>query len=295
MNQSQLTAKINAYIALTRVNRPIGIYLLAWPMLWSLWIAAKGLPSLLVLCVFLAGTVLTRSAGCVINDFADRDFDGHVSRTANRPMATGIVGPREALLLALILTLMAFALVLLMNTKTVLYSVVAVVLAAIYPFAKRFTWWPQLLLGAAFGWAIPMASVAQTGTTTTTTWLLFVTALIWTVAYDTLYAMADREDDIKVGIKSTAILFGRADVTIIGILYGAVISLLTYIGLKESMGLPYFTGLVIAALLLVRHLWTVRHRDPQACFNAFQNNHYVGMVIFLGLALNYYWNSNATL
>lgn len=293
MNQPQLTAKINDYIALTRINRPIGIYLLAWPMLWSLWFAAKGLPSLLVLSVFLAGTVLTRSAGCVMNDFADRDFDGHVSRTANRPLATGAVTPKEALLLAFALTLLAFMLVLLMNTQTILYSVVAVILATIYPFAKRFTWWPQLFLGAAFAWAIPMAAVAQTGTTTATTWWLFAAALIWTLAYDTLYAMADRHDDIKIGIKSTAILFGRADVTIIGILYGLVIALLAYVGLREAMSVPYYFGLAIAVALMARHLWTVRHRDPQACFDAFLNNHYVGMVVFLGIALNFYWNGNA--
>ena len=264
-------------------------------MLWSLWFAAKGLPSVLVLLVFLAGTVLTRSAGCVMNDFADRDFDGHVSRTSNRPLATGLVTPREAIYLAVVLTLMAFALVLLMNTKTVLYSMVAVVLAAVYPFAKRFTWWPQLLLGAAFGWAIPMASVAQTGATTATTWWLFLAALVWTVAYDTLYAMADREDDIKVGIKSTAILFGRADVAIIGLLYGFVICLLAYVGLKESMGLAYFVGLGVAAVLFARHLWTVRHRDPHACFNAFFNNHYVGMVVFMGIALDFYRDHSAAL
>lgn len=209
------------YAQLTRLNRPIGNFLLLWPMLWGLWIAAKGLPDLKVLVVFVLGVLIMRAAGCVINDYADRDFDGHVKRTTHRPMANGRVSEREALTLFVVLCLVAFGLVLLMNPLTIALSLVAVALAATYPFMKRYTHFPQVHLGAAFGWAIPMAFAAQTGAVAPVAWLLFLSAVLWATIYDTQYAMVDRDDDLKIGVKSTAVLFGQADRAIIGVLQGS--------------------------------------------------------------------------
>ena len=230
MSQYPLLQKLPDYIALTRLDRPIGIWLLMWPMLWSLWFAAEGVPRLDVLIIFVLGTILTRSAGCAINDFADRDFDGHVQRTQQRPLATGALSAREALGAAGVLMILAFLLVLLTNPLTIALSFVALLLAVVYPFTKRVTHWPQAFLGAAFAFAIPMAFAAQTNACQPAAWWLFIDALIWAMAYDTLYAMADREDDLKIGIRSTAILFGRYDILATAILHLATIALLAWIG-----------------------------------------------------------------
>lgn len=279
--------RLMAYARLTRINRPIGIFLLMWPALWALWLAGAGQPPWDVVVIFLAGGVLMRSAGCAINDFADRDFDGRVARTQARPLAVGEVTPREAVAVFVVLSLMAFGLVLLLNWQTIAMSVVALLLAAIYPFMKRFTHMPQLFLGAAFGWAIPMAFTAIEGTVPGFAWLLFVTALIWALIYDTQYAMVDREDDLKIGIKSTAILFGRYDLLVVGVLQVVMLLLLVVIGVWAGLGWAYFGGLAVAAGLSVYQQYITRNREPAACFKAFLNNNYFGMTVFIGLVLDY--------
>lgn len=279
--------RLSAYARLTRINRPIGIFLLMWPALWALWLAGAGQPPWGVVVIFLAGGVLMRSAGCAINDFADRDFDAHVARTRARPLAVGDVTPREALAVFVVLSLLAFGLVLLLNWQTIAMSVVALLLAAIYPFMKRFTHMPQLFLGAAFGWAIPMAFTAITGAVPGFAWLLFVTALIWALIYDTQYAMVDREDDLKIGVKSTAILFGRHDLAVIAVLQVAMLFLLVVIGVLAGLGGAYFGGVAVAAGLSFYQQYLTRHREPAACFKAFLNNNYYGMAVFVGLVLDY--------
>ncbi len=280
--------KLRLYAQLIRLDRPIGTYLLLWPTLWALAIAGEGAPNPWVLLVFVAGVVLMRSAGCAINDFADRDIDCHVARTRERPLTCGRLKPREALAVFAVLALLAFGLVLTLNPLTIQLSLVGVFLAAIYPFTKRYTYLPQLFLGAAFGWAVPMAWAAQTGSLTPVTWLLYLATLLWTVAYDTIYAMVDREDDLKIGVKSTAILFGEADRLIIGILQGLFVLTLWLIGLDLEFGWVYFAGLALAALLLAYEQWRIARRDPQACFHAFLHNHWVGAVVFFAIELNYY-------
>lgn len=274
------------YAQLTRLNRPIGNFLLLWPMLWGLWIAAGGLPDLKVLVVFVLGVLIMRAAGCVINDYADRDFDGHVKRTTHRPMATGRVSEREALTLFVVLCLVAFGLVLLMNWLTIALSLVAVALAASYPFMKRYTHFPQVHLGAAFGWAIPMAFAAQTGAVAPVAWLLFLSAVVWATIYDTQYAMVDRDDDLKIGVKSTAVLFGRADRAIIGALQVVMLVVLGVTGLVVGLGPLWYLGLVAAAGLFGYQQWLIRGRQREACFRAFLNNNWLGGVIFLGLLLD---------
>jgi 4-hydroxybenzoate polyprenyltransferase len=276
-----------AYVHLTRLHRPIGIFLLMWPALWALWLAGEGEPPWPVVLVFVLGVVLMRSAGCAINDFADRELDGHVARTSQRPMAVGLVSPVEAVAVFLVLSLAAFALVLLLNWQTVALSVVALLLTLVYPFMKRFTHIPQLFLGAAFGWAIPMAYAAVTGTIPALAWVLFVATLIWALIYDTQYAMVDRKDDLKIGIKSTAILFGRWDRLAIGLLQVLMLGILVWIGLEAGRGLWYFAGLEVAAAFAVYQQWLIRDREPSGCFQAFLNNNYLGMAIFLGLVLDY--------
>lgn len=281
-------ARLDAYIKLVRLHRPIGIFLLMWPALWALWLAGDGHPPWGVVAVFVAGVVLMRSAGCAINDYADRDFDGHVARTNTRPLAVGTITPAEAVGVFLVLGLVSFGLVLLLNWQTVALSVVAAVLALIYPFMKRFTHVPQVFLGAAFGWAVPMAFMAITEAIPLHAWVLFAVAVIWALIYDTEYAMVDREDDLKIGIKSTAILFGRYDRLIIGLLQALMLGLMVWIGLVAGRGSPYFAGLGAAAGLAVYQQWLIRHREPQPCFAAFLNNNWLGMAIFIGLVLDYW-------
>ncbi|MAT65042.1 MAG: 4-hydroxybenzoate octaprenyltransferase [Gammaproteobacteria bacterium] len=275
------------YYLLARLHRPIGTLLLLWPTLWALWLAAEGFPDPKVLAVFVAGVVLMRSAGCVINDYADRDFDPHVKRTRERPIASGRVSPREALVLFAVLCLIAFALVLQLNPLTIKLAFVGAVLAAIYPFSKRFTHLPQLVLGAAFGWGIPMAFAAQTGELPRLVWLLFLVNILWATVYDTQYAMVDRDDDLKIGVKSTAILFGEADRLIIGMLQLLVLLGLGLIGGMAQLGLYYYLGLAVAAALALYQQYLIRNRDRDGCFRAFLNNNWFGGVVFAGLVLDY--------
>jgi len=275
------------YARLTRLNRPIGNFLLLWPTLWGLWLAAEGPPRPDVLAVFVLGVVVMRAAGCVINDYADRHLDGHVQRTRERPLATGAVSEREALTLFVVLCLVALALVVTMNWLTIALAPVAVLLAASYPFMKRYTHFPQLHLGAAFGWAIPMGYAAQTGSVPWPAWLVLLASVIWAAVYDTEYAMVDRDDDLKVGIKSTAVLFGDYDRLIIGVLQGAMTLLLAVIGVVNHLGAAYYGGLAAATLFFVRQQWLIRHQDRQDCFRAFLNNNTYGGVVFLGLLLHY--------
>ncbi|AFL75974.1 4-hydroxybenzoate octaprenyltransferase [Thiocystis violascens] len=282
--------RLYRYLVLVRLHRPIGIFLLMWPALWALWLAGEGRPPWFVVLIFVLGVVLMRSAGCAINDFADRKVDGQVARTRQRPLATGEVTPAEAVAVFLLLSLLAFGLVLQLNWQTVALSVVALLLTFIYPFMKRVTHIPQLFLGAAFGWAIPMAFTAVTGQVPGYAWVLFVATLIWALIYDTQYAMVDREDDLKIGIKSTAILFGRWDRLAIGLLQILLIGLLLWIGSTVGRGMFFIGGLVAAAALAVYQQVLIREREPAACFRAFLNNNYVGMAIFIGLVLDYAWS-----
>lgn len=286
---NSMVQKLYQYALLMRLHRPIGIFLLLWPTLWALWIAGEGQPDPLVTIVFVLGVILMRSAGCVINDYADRHFDPHVHRTRDRPLAAGRVHKHEALGLFIVLSLTAFALVLLMNPLTIALSFIAVLLATSYPFTKRYTHWPQAYLGIAFGWGIPMAFAAQTGTIPPLAWWLLMVNILWAIAYDTLYAMVDREDDILIGVKSTAILFGKADKIFVGSLHLLVLLLLFRIGQHLQMEEIYFIGLLGAAGLAVYQQWLIRNRDASCCFRAFLNNHWFGAIIFMGIVLNYYW------
>lgn len=272
------------FIQLARLDRPIGIYLLLWPTLWALWLAAEGIPSVDNLVVFILGVVLTRSAGCVVNDYADRHFDGHVKRTRQRPLVTGKITPKEALIYAASLFLVAFLLVLTTNALTIYLSFAALLLASAYPFAKRHTYLPQVVLGAAFGWSIPMAFAAETDTLTTQTWLLFTANLLWTVAYDTQYAMVDRDDDLQIGIKSTAILFGEMDNLMIGCFQTFTLIAMVMVGLQLELAWPFYVSLVAAAAGFTHQQWLTRNRERDPCFKAFLSNHWVGAAIFLGLA-----------
>ena len=275
------------YAHLMRLNRPIGIYLLLWPTLWALWIAGEGRPNFLVTIVFVSGVVLMRSAGCVINDYADRELDPHVQRSRDRPIAAGRVKPKEALLLFILLSLGAFALVLLMNRLTIYLSLAGVALAASYPFMKRYTHLPQVYLGAAFGWAVPMAFAAQTGGIPKVAWLLFVATVLWATVYDTMYGMVDREDDIKIGVKSTAVLFGEADRFIIAIIQVLFLGALLLVGQTAGLGGYYYFGVLLAAALSIYQQYLIRDRDPKYCFQAFLNNNWLGASVFSGLVLNY--------
>jgi len=290
MNSTNIGHKLPALVSLTRLNKPIGIYLLMWPMLWAFWFAAEGVPHLPTLLIFIVGTVLTRSAGCAINDYADRDFDAHVTRTRNRPLATGALNSNDALITTAVLMALAFCLVLFTNPLTVRLSFVALFLAVLYPFTKRYTHFPQVVLGAAFAWAIPMAFAAQTNSVPVNGWLLFAVAVIWAVAYDTLYAMADRDDDLKIGIKSTAILFGRFDLLVVGFLQALVLLMLTFIGLQQGRGGIYLAGLACAAGFVIYQLWISRHRESAPCLRAFLNNNWLGMTVFTALVIDYMIN-----
>jgi len=282
-----LRERVWQYALLTRLNRPIGNFLLLWPTLWALWVAAGGIPALQVLAVFVLGGLLMRAAGCVINDYADRNIDGHVQRTRHRPLATGAVTEREALTLFVLLCLAAFSLVLLMNPLTIALSIPAVLLAASYPFMKRYTHLPQLHLGVAFGWAVPMAFAAQTGAVPALAWLLFAIVVVWAVIYDTEYAMVDRDDDLRIGVRSTAILFGRHDRLIIGLFQGLMLGLLGLLGGLLTLPWPYWLAVLIAAGLFVRQQWWIRTRSRDDCFRAFLDNNLLGGVLFVGFAAAY--------
>lgn len=275
------------YALLMRWDRPVGILLLLWPTLWALWIAARGVPDWRVFTIFTLGVLLMRSAGCVINDYADRHIDPHVQRTRNRPLAVGAVSSREALKLFGVLVGISFVLVLLTNPLTILLSFGGVLLAALYPFMKRYTYMPQVFLGVTFAWSVPMAFAAQTGSVPTLAWLLFSAAILWTVAYDTMYAMVDREDDLRIGVKSTAILFADADRFVVGILQITVVITLAMIGRHLNLGLWYFLGIAVAAGLAVYQQWLIRDRTPAGCFKAFLNNAWFGIAVFVGLVLDF--------
>jgi 4-hydroxybenzoate polyprenyltransferase len=282
-----LSDKLPHYARLMRIDKPIGTLLLLWPTLWALWIAAEGWPPLYILAIFIAGTFLMRSAGCVINDYADRDFDGHVERTRNRPLATGVVSPGEALALAAVLSAAAFVLVLPLNTLTILLSVPALLLAGSYPFTKRFFAIPQAYLGIAFGFGIPMAFAAVTGTVPATGWLMLLANIFWAVAYDTEYAMVDRPDDLKIGIKTSAITFGHHDVLAVMLCYAAAFALLAVVGVLAGLGVAWYLGLVAACAIAGYHYTLIRARDRADCFKAFRHNNWVGGVIFAGLFIDF--------
>ncbi len=275
------------YFRLMRTDRPIGTYLVVWPALWALWFAAGGLPPLYLVLVFIAGAFLMRSAGCVINDYADRDFDPQVNRTKNRPLAQNAIPPREALQLFLLLAVFAASLLLFTNQLTVLLALVAVLLAAFYPFTKRFLPVPQLVLGLAFSWAVPMAFAAASGKVPPIAWLLLLGVIAWVVAYDTFYAMVDRPDDLKAGIKSSAIFFGGADRAMTFALQLIFLASLVAVGIQASRGVVYFLSLCVAAVFLAYQQLLVSDRDGEKCFRAFLNNNYVGLVVFLGIALDF--------
>jgi len=279
--------RIELYWRLMRLDKPIGIFLLLWPALWALLIAGNGKPDALVGFVIVTGVVLMRAAGCVINDYADRDFDPHVKRTKLRPIAAGLVTPEEALRLFVVLCLIGFALVLLTNPLTIALSVPGAFLAASYPFMKRYTYLPQAYLGLAFGWAIPMTFAAQTGGIPWVGWELYFAAILWALVYDTMYAMVDRDDDLKIGVKSTAILFGDMDRVLIAMLQVFVLLILYAAGRQAGLGMPYVLGLLIAAGLAAYQQLLIRERVPADCFKAFLNNHWFGAAVFAGLAADY--------
>ena len=282
-----LRERLASYAILVRLNRPIGILLLLWPALWALWIAGAGQPPWQVVLIFILGVTLMRSAGCAINDYADRHIDGRVERTRHRPLAVGAISPKEALGVFAVLSLVAFGLVLQLNRVTVLMSFVAVALAALYPFMKRYTHLPQLVLGMAFGWAIPMAFTALPGSVPPLGWLLFIAAVTWALIYDTEYAMVDREDDLKIGVKSTAILFGRHDRLMIGLLQLCMTGILILVGVQAGLGGWYQAGVGAGLLLFLRQQYLLRRRDPAGAFRAFLDNNLYGMTIFAGLVLDY--------
>ncbi len=288
MERSLTQNKLLAYHRLMRTDKPIGALLLLWPTLWALWVATPGLPPLWILAVFVAGVWLMRAAGCVVNDYADRKFDGHVKRTANRPLPSGDVTEKEARTLFVVLILLSFLLVLTLNTMTILLSVAALALAWVYPFMKRYTHLPQVVLGAAFGWSIPMAFAAVSESVPLSCWLMFLANILWAVAYDTQYAMVDRDDDLKTGIKSTAILFGRQDKLIIGILQVAVLGLMVGIGYLNQLNGAFYAAIAAAGVLFIYQQKLIANREREACFKAFLNNNYVGLVLFLGLAVSYW-------
>lgn len=280
-------AKRQALLQLMRIDKPIGTLLLLWPTLWALWLAAQGLPNLNVLIVFCLGVFIMRSAGCVINDFADRKVDGFVERTKNRPLPSGRATSQEAIILFLGLSACAFVLVLTQNFLTIQLSVIGLLLAFIYPFMKRFTHLPQFVLGLAFSWAIPMAYAAQANSLSATVWLLFAANITWTIAYDTMYAMVDKEDDIKIGVKSTAILFAQHDKLIIALLQLITLILLFIVGQIEHFGGVYYLSLVLTGYLFLQQQKQIKERQKAACFKAFLDNNQVGFVLFLGFFLTY--------
>ncbi len=279
--------RLPIYLQLTRLNRPIGTFLLLWPTLWALWLAANGVPDWDLLVIFVLGVFVMRSAGCVINDFADRKVDGQVRRTKARPLATGQVSNREAITLFVVLCLVAFGLVLLTDPFTIKLSFGALALAFCYPFMKRYTHLPQVVLGAAFAWSVPMAFAAQRGELGPEAWLVYTAVVLWTVVYDTFYAMVDRDDDVRIGVKSTAVLFGDQDRAITGLLQIMTLYALVMVGGRFELGIFYYLGLVGAAMLFGYQQWLIRYRERDSCFRAFLNNNWVGFAVFLGIALHF--------
>jgi len=280
-------SRLREYARLMRIDRPIGIFLLLWPVLWALWISSGGHPDERLFVIFVLGTFVMRSAGCVMNDFADREFDPHVRRTADRPLARQSVSTAEALALFAVLGLIALALVIPLNRPTQVLALIGGVLAVTYPFLKRFFSLPQAYLGLAFSWSVPMAFAAQTGELPLVAWVLFVAGVLWTTAYDTMYAMVDRDDDLVIGIRSSAILFGRADRFVIGALQLGALAGLGLAGSLARLGHWYWAGLAVAAAFAVYQQWLIRDRDPDACFRAFLNNNLFGLAVFGGIALDY--------
>jgi len=275
------------YWLLARFDKPIGILILLWPALWALWVASQGKPDLLVLAVICAGVVLMRAAGCVINDYADRKIDPHVERTKLRPMAAGKVSSKEALIVFSVLCLSAFALVLLLNTYTIMLSFGGVFLAATYPFMKRYTQLPQAYLGIAFGWAVPMSFAAQTNTIPSVAWVMYLAVILWALVYDTMYAMVDKDDDLKIGVKSTAILFGDYDREIMAVLQLIILMLLLYVGVIQDLSWIYYSALGLSSLFFIYQQKLIFYRDKTDCFKAFLNNNWFGLTLFVGLVLEY--------
>jgi 4-hydroxybenzoate polyprenyltransferase len=287
LRRRRIARRLREYLLLTRLNRPIGTLLLLWPVLWALWIAGDGLPSWRIVLLFAIGTLLTRSAGCVINDFADRDFDPYVKRTRDRPVAARRVSPYEALALFVALMLGALAVVLQLGRATVLMSLAGALLLATYPFLKRFFPAPQLYLGMAFGWGVPMAFMATLGSVPRTGWLVFLLTILWAGIYDTFYAMVDRDDDRHIGVRSTALLFGDLDRTAIAVMMAMMLGGLALLGRSVGLGTPYFVALAVVAALFAWQLWITRRRQREACFRAFLNNNWVGLAVFAGIFAGY--------
>jgi 4-hydroxybenzoate polyprenyltransferase len=288
MNKNALTAKLNAYERLMRLDKPIGILLLMWPTLWGLLLAGKGFPRWEIALIFVTGVVLMRSAGCIMNDIADRRFDGHVERTKNRPLVNGDVSVKEALFLAAGLSMVAFLLVCFLNKMTILLSIAALFLAVTYPLTKRFLVIPQAYLGISFGVGIPMAFAAVSDSIPSLAWWLLLANIFWAIAYDTEYAMVDRDDDIKIGIKSSALLFGKYDVLAIMLCYIAMLGIFVYIGKAEGFGLYYYGSVSVAFMLIIWQYQMIKARIKSSCFKAFLANNWIGAVLFLGLLAEYY-------
>jgi 4-hydroxybenzoate polyprenyltransferase len=287
IDKARVMDRFKQYWLLARFDRPIGILILLWPALWALWVASDGRPDLLVLMVICLGVVLMRAAGCVINDYADRDFDPYVARTKQRPIAAGKVKPREALAVFVVLCLSAFGLVLQLNIFTIMLSFIAAFLAASYPFMKRYTHLPQAYLGIAFGWAVPMSFTAQTNSIPAVAWVMYLAVVLWALVYDTMYAMVDKEDDLKIGVKSTAILFGDYDRHIMATLQIIIIGLLLVVGQMKQLSWPYYAGILVASGFSVYQQKLIFHREKALCFKAFLNNNWFGMAVFAGLVMDY--------
>jgi 4-hydroxybenzoate polyprenyltransferase len=283
----KLAARIDAYERLIRLDKPIGTLLLLWPTLSALWLASFGTPSWVVVGIFILGTLLMRSAGCAVNDYADREFDAHVERTARRPLARGEIEPWEALAVAAALAFFALLLILPLNRATLLLSVPALAISIAYPFFKRFFLLPQAFLGIAFSFGIPMAFASASDGVSELGWWMFGINLFWVMAYDTEYAMVDRRDDVKLGLKTSAIAFGRWDVTVVMGCYTIYLAGMAWIGLRRHLGPIYYSGLVVAALLAFWHFWLIRTRDPARCFRAFLGNHWLGFAVFAGIVIDY--------
>ena len=284
---SSFRESVHNYWVLARFDRPIGTLILLWPALWALWLASDGKPDILALTVITLGVIVMRAAGCVINDYADRDFDPHVERTKTRPIAAGKINPKSALIFFVVLCAIAFGLVLLLNTLTIELSFIGAFLAASYPFMKRYTHLPQAYLGIAFGWAVPMAFAAQMNTIPPVAWVLYLAVTLWALVYDTMYAMVDKDDDLKIGVKSTAILFGNYERHIMAVLQCVILLLLFIVGELQNLGTFYYLSLLIAAGFSVYQQKLIFHREKTACFRAFLNNNWFGLVVFLGLLLHY--------
>ncbi len=287
MNKEFIIDRLQQYWLLARFDKPIGILILLWPALWALWVASDGQPDGLVLTVICLGVVLMRAAGCVINDYADRDFDPHVERTKLRPIAAGKVSPKEAVIVFVVLCLSAFVLVLQLNLMTIMLSFVAAFLAASYPFMKRYTQLPQAYLGIAFGFAVPMSFSAQTNQIPAVAWIMYLAVMLWALVYDTMYAMVDKEDDLKIGVKSTAILFGDKDREIMAVLQLIIIGLLVWIGQMQQLGMFYYAGVSVAFILSIYQQKLIFNREKALCFKAFLNSNYFGLAVFAGLVLDY--------